>query len=146
MVFSASALEQRLSMHNKASVEISRQACERELAARGLGAAGGAAPADTGLQRHLYDVQGRLLPLPIAAETMGLSLRSLHRALSRAGIRYSELHEQQQRQRAEQMLARGLPTIAVAEALQFSDQRSFVRAFERWTGVSPATWRRQQQG
>ncbi len=141
IVFDVNGLDQRLNFHNKASIEISRQACDRELSSRGLDA-----QADERLLNRLFDSQGGLLPLPAVAAAMGLSLRSLHRAMAREGIRYSELHEQQGRKRAEQMLLRGLPTIAVAEALQFSDQRSFVRAFERWTGMSPAAWRRIRAG
>jgi len=137
IVFNASHLAHRLHFHNTASVEASRQACERELAARGLGP-----DDDGGLRACLFDAQGCLLPLPAIAASMGLSLRSLHRAMARAGIRYSDLHEQQGRQRAERMLSEGMATRAVAEALQFSDQRSFVRAFERWTGLSPAAWRK----
>lgn len=136
IVFDASHLGLRLNFHNTASVEISREACERELAARGLG------QDSSGLRDRLFDVEGRLLPLPAVAASMGLSLRSLHRAMAREGIRYSDLHEQQGRQRAEGLLLSGMPTSAVAEALQFSDQRSFVRAFERWTGLSPAAWRK----
>ena len=140
IVFDANALDQRLNFHNKASVEISRQACERELQSRGL-----TGQPEKSLLERLYDDQGHLLPLPAVAAAMELSLRSLHRAMSRQGIRYSELHEQQGRLRAEQMLRRGMSTASIAESLQFSDQRSFVRAFERWTGLSPAAWRRQQQ-
>lgn len=136
IVFDASQLGHRLHFHNTASVEVSRQACEQELAARGLH------QDDGGLQARLFDAQGRLLPLPAAAASMGLSLRSLHRAMAREGIRYSDLHEQQRRQSAERLLLRGMPTSSVAEALEFSDQRSFVRAFERWTGLSPAAWRK----
>ena len=140
IVFDAAHLAQRLHFHNTASVEVSRQACEQELAARGLGQ--GLGLSDNGLRERLFDAQGRLLPLPAVAASMGLSLRSLHRAMAREGIRYSDLHEQQGRQRAERLLLGGMPTSAVAEALQFSDQRSFVRAFERWTGLSPAAWRK----
>ncbi|MEH0164887.1 AraC family transcriptional regulator [Roseateles microcysteis] len=140
MVFDSAALDLRLSFHNRSSAEISRQACERELAALGLIDGRG------DLREQLFDSQGRLRSLSAVADSMGLSLRTLHRALAREGIRYSELAEQQQRVRAEHLLRRGLPTSAVAEELQFSDPRSFVRAFERWTGQSPAAWRRQQQG
>lgn len=140
IVFDVAALEQRLFFSNRSSAEISRQACERELAALGL------CSGQQSLQQQLFDSQGRLRSLPAVADSMGLSLRTLHRSLAREGIRYSELLEQQQRLRAELLLKRGLPTSAVAEDLQFSDPRSFVRAFERWTGLSPAAWRRQQQG
>ena len=63
---------------------------------------------------------------------------------AREGIRHSALLEEQQKKRAQEMLMRGAATSAVAEMLAFSDQRSFVRAFERWTGESPAAWRKRQ--
>jgi len=42
------------------------------------------------------------------------------------------------------MLARGVATDDVAAALDYSDGRSFRRAFERWTGETPANFRRRQ--
>ena len=44
--------------------------------------------------------------------------------------------------RDNEVLMRGLPTREVSEALAVSDPRSFVRAFARWTGQSPAAWRK----
>ncbi|WP_077034056.1 AraC family transcriptional regulator ligand-binding domain-containing protein [Pelomonas sp. KK5] len=139
LVFDARALSLRLMFHNAVSAEVAREACERELAARW------AERESTGasLRQRLFGADGRLLPLPAVASSMGLSLRSLHRALAREGIRYSDLYEQLGRQRAEKLLLAGASTSTIAETLQFSDQRSFVRAFERWTGMSPAAWRRQ---
>jgi AraC-like DNA-binding protein len=37
-----------------------------------------------------------------------------------------------------------MPLREVAEALAYADISPFYRAFQRWTGQTPAAWRRQQ--
>jgi len=140
LVFQAGALERPQLLYSTFGIELARQACERELAMRGI-----ALQANGNLRKRMYDANGRLLPLAKVASDLDMSPRNLQRALARDGLRYSHLLAEQQRQEAQRLLESGLSTAAVAEALEFSDQRSFVRAFERWTGQSPATWRRLRQ-
>jgi AraC-like DNA-binding protein len=78
------------------------------------------------------------------AATAGVSTRTLHRMLAAEGLKYAELAEQVRMERARKLLAQGLSTEDVAVALDYSDGRSFRRAFERWTGESPASFRRHQ--
>lgn len=141
LVFRPNALERPQLLYSALNIELSRQACERELAITRLSGDSGVT-----LRGHLYDACGRLRPLAEVARALGISLRTLHRNMARSGIRYSRLLDQQRQERAMMLLLHGHTTAAVAEELQFSDSRSFVRAFERWTGKSPAAWCRQQNG
>jgi AraC-like DNA-binding protein len=56
-------------------------------------------------------------------------------------LRYTELAGQAQVDRAKRLLASGQGTEDVAEVLGYADSRSFRRAFERWTGETPAQFR-----
>lgn len=139
LVFDAAALATPLRYHDEASVLIAREACDRDFAVRS--ARGG-----DGVLRHLYAEGGELKTLATAALDMGLSLRSLHRLLAREGISYSELADRERRTQAEQMLSHGAETQDVADALGFSDVRSFRRAFRRWTQSTPGEYRQRSRG
>ena len=91
-----------------------------------------------------------LLPLVCAgdtgietvAEILRLSVRTLQRRLTEAGLSYRDLVQQVQLARALQLMADpSLKLIDVAFALGFSEHAHFTRAFRRWTGVSPRTFR-----
>lgn len=77
-----------------------------------------------------------------AAAYLTLSERSLRRELHRLDVRYSELLQECQRARAEQLIARGdLSFAQVAEAVGFRSTDAFFRAFRRWTNMTPTGWR-----
>lgn len=134
LVFDASQLDAPLRFHDNALLAISRQACEQELAARGVNS-------DKGVLQQLFSRDGGLKTLADAARDLGLSLRSLHRLLAREGICYSELADRRRQEQAQRMLCHGADTQSVAEALGFSDARCFRRAFRRWTGMAPSEYR-----
>ncbi len=137
-VFAAEHLQAPLRFNDSVTAGLARQACERELEALGLASA----PAD--LRAYLLDSADRLRsPAAMAAE-IGVSTRTLNRMLAAEGLKYVELAQQVQIDRARRMLARGVATDDVAAALAYADGRSFRRAFERWTGESPASFRRRQ--
>ncbi|HYP81827.1 helix-turn-helix domain-containing protein [Variovorax sp.] len=140
LVFQPGALDRPQLLYSALGIELARQACERDLAMRSLTLQ----RAGT-LRKRLYDASGRLLPLSRVADDLDMSPRNLQRALAREGLRYSDLLDEQRREEAQRLLHAGHSTAQVAEKLEFSDQRSFVRAFERWTGLSPAAWRKSQQ-
>lgn len=88
------------------------------------------------LDAPLDDLAGRLLLHP----------RTLQRRLDEAGIRFAQLRDDCRRQMAfDALTAPDAPRLDdVAARLGFADRNSFSRAFRRWTGVTPAAWRRQQ--
>lgn len=80
----------------------------------------------------------------LAAEIAGTSVRTLQRRLASEGLSYSELIDGLRRDRAMALVTdKSVKLIDVAQALGFSDQAHFTRAFKRWTGMTPSTFRRE---
>jgi len=77
------------------------------------------------------------------AEHIGSSVRTLQRRLSEAGVTHTALVEHVRLDMALRKLkTTRLPIGQVAKELGFRDPSSFSRAFQRWTGMSPRTYRR----
>jgi AraC-like DNA-binding protein len=98
-------------------------------------------------ERRVGDVIEVLLPqgVPSAdqvAEAMHLSLRSLQRHLADEGCRYDALLDQCQQNLALQYLRDPDSSLCeIGQRLGFADAGTFIRAFKRWTGVSPGQYR-----
>jgi AraC-like DNA-binding protein len=81
------------------------------------------------------------------ARALGVSSRSLQRALAEEGTSYAEVSNRQRQALAEQLLQRrelGISEISLA--LGFSGNPAFHRAFRRWTGLSPSEFRARALG
>jgi AraC-like DNA-binding protein len=77
------------------------------------------------------------------ARGLGLSARSFHRRLSEHGMSFQSLTEETRRDLAEGLLqdeSRSLAEIAFLTG--FSEQSAFTRAFKRWVGTTPASYRK----
>ncbi len=82
----------------------------------------------------------------IAAEITGMSIRTLQRRLNAHGLTYSRLVEKARFSQA--LLWLQDPTtqiVDIAVELGYSAHPHFSRAFKRWTGLSPAQFRRKVQ-
>jgi AraC-like DNA-binding protein len=78
---------------------------------------------------------------------MGMSTRTLARRLRAAGTSYAELLQRVQSERARNYLRHtSTPIAEIAEWMGYSDAAAFTRAFQSWTGQTPARWRGRQQG
>jgi len=76
------------------------------------------------------------------AARVGYNERALRRQLAALGTSHGELLQQCQRLKAERLIAEGrLPIKQVADELGFGSVHSFHRAFKRWTGVTPTTFK-----
>jgi AraC-like DNA-binding protein len=84
----------------------------------------------------------RIPDMRTAARDHGLSVRSLRRRLTEAGLSYRALVRSVLERRATELLRdqrRSLQETAVA--LGFADATAFHRAFKRWTGTTPHEFR-----
>lgn len=86
---------------------------------------------------------GADLALDAVAHRMAMSARTLQRRLREEGTTLARLVDEARRATAVQLLARReLAVSEVAFALGFSEPAAFHHAFKRWTGVTPAEYRR----
>ncbi|QDC10781.1 AraC family transcriptional regulator [Oceanicola sp. D3] len=77
------------------------------------------------------------------ASGLGLSARSFHRRLSEHGMSFQGLTEETRRNLAEGLLRDETHSLAeIAFLTGFSEQSAFTRAFKRWVGKTPASYRK----
>jgi AraC-like DNA-binding protein len=82
-----------------------------------------------------------------AARALGLSLRSLQRRLAEEGTSYRELLAATRLELARGYLGRERYSITeITFLLGFADASGFSRAFRRWTGTSPSSYRAEVLG
>jgi AraC-like DNA-binding protein len=80
------------------------------------------------------------------AEKLGISARTLQKRLTRMEMKFSDIVDNQRIKLAEQALRQSSCTLdEIASYLGYSEQSSFGRAFKRWTGTTPQSFREKQQ-
>lgn len=81
--------------------------------------------------------------LASVSRKLAISRRSLQREILANGTTFRDVLESVRRRHAYAMLEdSGMPVSEIAFKLCFADAASFTRAFHRWTGVSPQTYRK----
>lgn len=137
VVFEASILDWPLTLHDPAARKLAREQCERELDA--LGERG-----------QLVSRVRTLLPrkergyrsLEEVAKAIHVSPRTLKRQLAAHETSYSEILDELRRERATLLVRAGeLSMDEIAYRLGYSDAANFIRAFRRWTGMTPKAFR-----
>jgi predicted ATPase/AraC-like DNA-binding protein len=79
------------------------------------------------------------------AAALNLSLRTLQRKLDRQNTHFQLLYDQTRRELAIELIQRGNRSLGeISYQLGFSGLSAFQKAFQRWTGSSPGTFRQQQ--
>jgi AraC-like DNA-binding protein len=78
------------------------------------------------------------------AGELGCSVRSAQRALAASGRSVKLLLEAERRELSSILLRSDSSLAEVARNLGYSGAAPFVRAFRRWHGTTPETWRRQR--
>jgi AraC-like DNA-binding protein len=141
IVLHESDLELPLLTPDRAALRLAQERCEDVLQSIGH---------DVAIeQRTLNVVMTPDGPLPFdkVAVALGLSPRTYKRRLADAGVTFSEIVEKARRERALLLLrSPSLPLDEVAERLGYSTVSNLVRAFRRWTGMTPAAYRREASG
>lgn len=98
-------------------------------------------------QRIRQALRGTVPDAATLARQMGMSTRTLSRRLHERGLTYQEVLDQARRELAlRHLLNKDLKVIEVAFLLGFSEVSTFYRAFRRWTGTTPAAYRREPLG
>lgn len=100
---------------------------------------------DRALQQHLLKLlaEGKAT-LPQMARALNASVRTLQRRLDKRNLSWQQVLDRTREALARQYLADAALSLGdIALLLGFSEQSAFTRAFGRWTGQSPARWRRQ---
>ncbi len=84
-------------------------------------------------------VGGIGLGMAEVAARLAVSERTLRRRLAESGSSFRDLRDEVRCALAEELLADGaLPVAAIAVRLGYAESASFIHAFQRWKGVSPA--------
>ena len=98
------------------------------------------------VRRLMEDEPGAPHSAEALAARMHMSPRTLYRQLKDEGATLQALKDEVRRHRAAELLLRGRrPVKQVAEAAGFQSEKSFIRAFKGWTGLTPSEFRRQGQ-
>lgn len=141
ILFDASYLELPLLMSDTVSMQLAVKQCENELAALGH-----FSPFVREVRQLVFDPATGFRSLEAVAELLNQSERTLKRQLAQEGTTYSDILEDLRRQEAMRLLLQTQDSLErVAEALGYSDVANFNRAFKRWTGTTPAQYRKAQQ-
>jgi AraC-like DNA-binding protein len=136
--FPARGLDVPLVTPDRAALELAREACERELQALGFDRT---LPARV---RRLLSEAETFPDVASVARALHQSSRTLKRKLAAEAVSFSELLDAERRARAERLLRdRQLSLDEVAQRLDYSTLPNFTRAFRRWTGQTPASYRKQ---
>ena len=77
------------------------------------------------------------LEIANVAQRLAMSTRSLQRALSQRGVKFTDVVDEIRRARALEYLRAGQTIAQVAEKVGFSDPSALFRAYRRWTGTTP---------
>jgi AraC-like DNA-binding protein len=138
LVFERAYLEMPLVMAHPSASLLAQEQCERALEALDR----------SGLVARVREVlprpSGGVRSVEEVAEALGTSVRTLHRKLKAEGVVFSELSDAHQHRLACQLLDDASSSLeTVAEQVGYSDVSNFTRAFRRWTGMTPAAYRRR---
>lgn len=141
LLFRASELERPIVMADPIARKLAQEQCERELDA--LGRQHQASVLER-VRSVMTKSEGGFHSLDEVAALTGMSTRTLKRRLAALGTAFSTLLEDEQRKRALVLLrADELSIDQIAARVGYSEVANFTRAFRRWTGTTPAAYRRR---
>jgi AraC-like DNA-binding protein len=138
MVFDSAELERPLPQSNSHTLSICEAQC-RALVTRRRARTGIAHD----VRERLIRVNGAPAGIDEVAEGLNMSVRTLRRRLTEAGTSYRELLDEVRHALAEELLGTTPLSVSdVAVRLGYGESSSFIYAFKRWTGTTPAAFQR----
>ncbi len=101
----------------------------------------------TSLRQWLTRIIGRdAVRIDILSETIGMTPRTLQRRLAEAGTTYRQVLARARFDLATRLLVRDdMPIREVAHAVGYPDPAHLTRAFLRWSGTTPSSFRRERR-
>lgn len=98
----------------------------------------------TDIEQLIEDALPSGIPSVVSiAEILGMSARTLTRRLAEQEITFRDVIQQKQEERAKYLLSKSDASLAqIAFETGFSEQSAFNRAFKRWTGKTPISYRK----
>jgi AraC-like DNA-binding protein len=134
----AALLDERLPQASELSVAMCEQQCHGLLERRRQ---------RTGVARRvrerLASIDGKPHTISAVARQLAMSERTLRRRLAEENTTFRDLAEEVHRVLAEELLATGALSVDdVALRLGYAEATSFIAAFKRWTGTTPARYQR----
>ncbi|MDX8032035.1 AraC family transcriptional regulator [Lentzea sp. BCCO 10_0856] len=133
-VVDASVLTRALPLASPEANALCERQCQ-DLAARRRGK-----PGVAGEVRRVLELSVRFgETMPVVARALGLSPRTLRRRLNESGTSYQALLDEVRAERAVVLLA-GASVEQTATQLGFAEAASFIHAFRRWYGTTPARY------
>lgn len=80
------------------------------------------------------------------AQELSVTRRTLQRKLAAERSSFARVLDQSRRERSLELIQdRGMTVAAIASAVGFADSRAFVRAFRRWTDLTPSAYRAENR-
>ncbi len=139
LVFDPALLDARLVSADPAALRLAQEQCERQLESMGSDS-----PVVDHVRRLVLRRDAGVRSFDELAAVVRVSPRTLRRRLADARVSFSTLLDEARRDRALLLLrSRGVSTKDVAERVGYSNVANFMRAFRRWTGQTPAAYRRE---
>ena len=120
-----------------------RDQCDQLLVSRQKNRAEGAVAR---VVNHLKLFSGDYPAIGSVANALGVAERTLRRQLADEGTSFRKVLDQVRYEKASELLkSTAMPVEQMARQMGYREPASFIRAFQRWSGTSPAAFRRQMR-
>jgi AraC-like DNA-binding protein len=138
LLFDAASLDQPLASADPASLRLAQEQCDRLLESYSS-----RSPLIDRVRSLILRRDAGVRSFEELADAVKVSPRTLRRRLADARVSFSKLLEEARRDRAVALLrSPRMSTKDVAQQVGYSNVANFMRAFRRWTGKTPAAYRR----